>query len=191
MALPSNAPSSISFGGLFYSPDDRVTTPLVDYEMGGIAQLDTSMGLNYQAWRARLDDYQVKLMPDGGAEVVLFEGVHITELSLCFDQNMRWSIGYVQDGILKLNWFDSGVGARVTSVFSNAVNPKMALDDKRASQVAASDMILAYITGNTLFYRQQRDRFLVEYTLRTDLFPGTKLKNIGLNKNMRMQFELV
>lgn len=168
-----------------------MTTPLVDYEMGGVALLDTSQGLNFIPWRVRLDDYQVKLMPDGGSEIVLFEGTHISEISLTFDQNMRWSVGYVQDGILKLNWFDSQVSARVTTVFAAARNPKMALDDKRPAEVATSDMILAYIAGNTLFYRQQRDRFLIERTLRTSLFPGTKLKNIGMNKNMRMQFELV
>ena len=178
-------------GGLFYPPDDRVTTPIVDYEMGGIALLDTSMGLNFRPWRVRLDQYQVKLQPDGGAETVIFEGTNITELSLCFDQNMRYSVGYVQDGILKLNWFDSVANARVITVFAAAVNPKMSLDDKRAMELATSDMILAYIRGNTLYYRQQRDRFTIERSLRTNLFPGTKLKNIGMSKNMRMQFELV
>jgi len=191
MSLPSNQASSISFGGLFYPPDDRVTTPIVDYEMGGIALLDTSMGLNYRPWRVRLDNYEVKLMPDGGEEVVIFEGTQITELSLCFDQNMRYSVGYVQDGLLKLNWFDSVAGTRVVTVFAVAVNPKMTLDDKRPMEVATSDMILAYIRGNALYYRQQRDRFLIERMLRGSLFPGTKLKNIGMNKNMRLQFELV
>lgn len=189
--LPGNIASSISFGGLYYSPDERVTTPLVDYELGGIALLDASQGLMVRAWRVRLDDRTVKLMPDGGVETNLFEANQVTEITLCFDQNMRWSVAYIQDGVLKLNWYDTGVNQRVVTVFSEAVNPKMALDDKRSTQLSNSDMILAYLRGNALYYRQQRDRFTIERLLRDNLFPGTKLKNIGMNKNLRLQFELV
>ena len=189
--LPDNVASSISFGGLYYSPDDRVTTPLVDYELGGIELLDASQGLMVRSWRVRLVDRTVKLMGDGGPEVDLFEANEITELSLCFDQNMRWSVAYIQAGVLKLNWYDTGVNQRVVTSFTEAVNPKMALDDKRVTQLGNSDMILAYLRGNALFYRQQRDRFTIERLLRDNLFPGTKLKNIGMNNNLRLQFELV
>lgn len=176
---------------MYYPPEERVTTPAVDYELGGIALQDTSQGLLVRAWRVRLDDRLVKLQPDGGAEIVLFEESDITEIALCFDQNMRWCVAYMQQGILKLRWYDSSAAAYITSVFSDAVNPKMTLDDKRPSQSEVSDMILAYLRGTTLYYRQQRDRFAVERVLRTGLFPGTKLKNIGMNRNLRMQFELV
>lgn len=189
--LPQNTSSSISFGGMYYPPDERVTTPIVDYELGGIALQDTSQGLLVRAWRARLDDRVVKLQPDGGAEIALFEESDITEIALCFDQNMRWCVAYVQQGVLKLRWYDSLVAAYVTTVFTEAANPKMALDDKRVSQSEVSDMILAYLRGTSLYYRQQRDRFQIERLLRSNLFPGTKLKNIGMNRNLRMQFELV
>jgi hypothetical protein len=190
--LPDNVTSSIGFGGLFVSPDDRVTTPIVDYERGGIALLDTSQGLQVKNWRVYLEDVNVYVLGEGDpSPTLLFSESQITEISLAFDQNMRWSVGYIANGVLKLRWYDSTVSARVTTTFEAAVNPKMALDDKRALSVDTSDMILAYLRGSTLYYRQQRDRFLIERALRTDLFPGTKLKNIGMNKNLRMQFELV
>ena len=192
--LPENRSSSIPLGGFFMSPDDRVTTPIVDYELGGIALNDVTQGLQVKPWKVYLDDVHVYVQPDGGAPTLLFSETKITELALCFDQQMRWTVGYVADGILKLRWFDSSVppnGARVISVFDQVRNPKMALDDKRPLQLANSDMILAYLKGNSLCYRQQRDRFQIERVLETNLFPGTKLKNIGMNKQLRMQFEKV
>lgn len=191
--LPDNVESSISFGGIYLPPDERVTTPVVDYELGGVALNDATQGLLVRGWKATLDGYTVKLQADGSATVHnLFDDVNITALSLAFDQNMRWSVGYIGDGVLKLNWYDSSINERVTSSFgADNQYPKMALDDKRHESLLTSDIILAYIRNNTLYYRQQRDRFLTERALRTNLFPGTKLKNIGLNKNLRLQFELV
>lgn len=190
--LPDNTYSTIPIPGLWTVPDDRVTTPIVDYERGGIALNNTSQGLRAKNWKAWLDDQKVMVQGEGDAfSTQLFEENQITELALAFDQNMRWSIGYVAAGILKLRWYDSNVNAYVISTFAEARNPKMALDDKRPLADQTSDIIFAYIRGNSLYYRQQRDRFTIERLLKDELFPGTKLKNIGLNKNLRMQFELV
>lgn len=191
--LPDNTASSIGFGGLYYSPDDLVTTPLVDYESGGLVLNDSSAGLFAAKWKAWYDGTQVWVQSEIGEPILLFEELFITEITLCFDQNMRWSIGYVAQGVMKLNWYDTYLNARVQTVIPGEANynPKMCLDDKRAMSIQTSDMIFAYLRGNSLYYRQQRDRFQVEYFLRDGLFPGTKLKNIGMNKNMRLQFELV
>lgn len=192
--LPDNRASSLALGGLFMVPDTFVTTPIVDFERGGVALNDPSEGLQSYNWRAWLDDtihqVYVQRYPDGPA-IPIFAAPQITELSLAFDQNMRPAIGYIQAGVLRLNWYDSSVNARVTSVFEEAVNPKMCLDDKRITQRSQSDMILAYLRGRSLFYRQQRDRFQVEYLLRSNIEPNLKLKNVGMNKNLRLQFEMV
>lgn len=189
--LPGNTSSSISIGGLYLPPDERVTTPLVDYELGGVALSDPSQGLMVKVWKAWLQLIDIRLQAEGGVATTLFQATQVTELSFCFDQNMQWAVAYIQEGVLKLRWFDSSVGGYVTSIFSQAVNPKLALDDKRIETIASSDMILAYLRDDALYYRQQRDRFQIEYLLRDNLFPGTKLKNIGMNKNLRLQFELV
>ena len=189
--LPQNRSSSISFGGIYLPPDERTTSPLVDYEMGSLAINDASGGLMQRAWKSYMDDIHVMLQPDGGAPMLLFSALDITELALAFDQNMQWTIGYIQAGVLKLRWFDSLSGGYVTSVFDNARNPRMTLDDKRAETLAQSDVILAYLRGTSMYYRQQRDRFLIERELRSNIYPGMKLKNIGMNRNLRLQFELV
>ena len=55
MALPEDIPSSIAVGGLYLSPDDQLTTALVDYEQAGVDFNDPSGGLQFQTWRAWWD----------------------------------------------------------------------------------------------------------------------------------------
>lgn len=190
--LPENEASIFPLAGAYYSPDERVSSRTVDYELGGVALLDTSQGLMARPWTCWLDGADVKLQADGDPVVhTIATGLSISELTFSFDQNMRWAIAYIQNGVLALRWFDTLVNQYVTSTFGLARNPKMALDDKRPTQFNRSDIILAYIRGNVLYWRQQRDRFLIEYTLKTDLFPNTELRSIGMNTVLRMQFELV
>lgn len=188
--LPDNRASSISFGGIYLPPDDRVVSPLVDYERGGVALNDASEGLMGYNWKCFLDGEDVFLQRDDEAPVFIFTQAQISEISFCFDQNMHYCVSFIQEGVLKLRWFDSFVNNYVTTTFEQAINPRLTLDDKRSESLQTSDIILAYIRGRTLYYRQQRDRFDIERALRTDLFPGARLRNIGMNKNWRVQFEL-
>ena len=176
---------------LYLPPDDKITTPFSDYELGGIALNDASKGLMYQTWHCWLDQFNVWLQAENGDPVLLFQEFDMTEISFTFDQNMRWCVAYIQTGIMKLRWWDSLVNTYVVTTFAAAKTPKLSLDDKRQTQLLKSDMILGYLRDNKLCYRQQRDRFTVERVLRDDLYPGTKLKNIGMGKNLRLQFELV
>jgi hypothetical protein len=191
--LPENQPSIIPLQSAFLPPDERVTSPLIDYERGGVALNDATQGLLVRNWRCWLEDsIYVRLQAEGDPMVhTLFEDDQIEELSFCFDQNMRWAVAYTQLGVLKLRWFDSQLGDYTITVFEAARNPKLAMDDKRPAHLGTNDMILAYIRGNSLCYRQQRDRFSTERTLKDNLYQGTRLKNIGMNSNLRFQFELV
>ena len=189
--LPLDRSSSISVAGLYLPPDDLNTSPLVDYEIGGVGLLDTSQGLLARNWKCWLQGYEVFVQPEGGVPTFLFSAADVSELSFAFDQNMRWSVAYIQAGVLNLRWFDTAASDHVTSSFGEARNPRVTMDDKRASQLQRSDIVLAYIRGTTVYYRQQRDRFLIERTLRTNIFPNTRLKNIGMNRNLRLQAELV
>lgn len=188
--LPQNTYSSIAIPGQFLNPDDRVNSSLVDYEQGGVALNNATQGLMSYTWKCFMEGSTVLLQREGAAEITLFSTDGITELALAFDQNMQYSVAYVQNGILKLRWYDSLVANYITTVFSDARNPCLTLDDKRQTQTGNSDVLLAYIRGTTLYYRQQRDRYSVERTLRTGLFASTILNKIGMSANYRVQFEL-
>ena len=50
-------------------------------------------------------------------------------------------------------------------------------------------MILAYLTGTSLKWRQQRDRYLIEYDWADGILPSLRLKLIGMNRLLRLQAE--
>lgn len=190
--LPDNRASVFPIPGRFCWPDSLVTSRLVDYELGGLAINDASQGLMVQRWtlsyRANTD---VVLKPDSGSETVLFSTSEIEELSLAFDQNMRPHVAYAKADHVHLWWFDTTEGDYVFTDFGVGRCPRLALDDKRPTQVLTSDIIFAYIRGANLYYRQQRDRFATERLLRSNIDARTRLKNIGMSQNWRMQFEFV
>ena len=192
MALPEDIPSTIGVIGSFLAPDIDVTTAILDYERGGVAVQDTSQGVNSYVWACWVDDIHVTIQREGAPPVAVFEQVGILEISFAFDQNMRPQFAYkLASGDIYLRWFDTQLDAYVTNNFGTGRNPRLALDDKRPSQSGRADVIFAYIRGDTLYYRQQRDRYTIERSLRSGISAITKLKNIGMTRNLRLLFELV
>lgn len=180
-----------------YISPDTIDPPnrLTDYELGGIALQDASQGLQVQIWTCRADGATgiVYLSAPVVPEIVLFTAPGISELSLAFDQNMRPFVAFVQGGQAKFRWYDTVLGAnRITDLDVEDRSPKCCMDDKRPWQVAqgANDVILAYLRGDSMYYRQQRDRYEIERLLATGL-EGKRLLKVGMNEAMRLQFELV
>lgn len=192
--MPGNVPSTLAVGGVYAPPDDLVTSPAEDFEMGGIALSDPTQGHLVQTWRLFLDPADRRRVmieaPNHPASLV-FTRDGILEVSFTFDQNMRPAVAYKTEFLMALRWYDTQVNQYITSEFEVGRNPKMTLDDKRRSQQANSDMLFAYIRGTGLYYRQQRDRFTIERLLRANITPNLSLKNIGMNLNWRVQAELV
>ncbi|MBX9754169.1 MAG: hypothetical protein K2X80_05415 [Pseudomonadaceae bacterium] len=193
MAFPDNALSSAPQVSGFAGSRALATTKTVDYEDGGIGIQDTSKGLLYQRWRARLiDGHTVLLDAPNVPAFALYEGAGITEISFSFDSNMRPVLAFVQAGAAKLRWFDSVVGEQViTEIGAGALTPRVSLDDKRivgSDGYQISDVILGYVRDGSLYYRQQRDRFTVERLLATGITKG--LIKIGFSRGLRLQFML-
>jgi hypothetical protein len=191
--LPQNAVSSVAVPSTFLSPDNTASNRLIDIERGGIALNDPSQGLNVQDWTcfiaANGTDVQVK--PDSGSPITLLSQGGIEELAFTFDQNMRPCVAYRVADIAYLRWFDSVSQTFAVTAFAATRNPKLALDDKRITQIAVnSDIIFAYMRGNIVYYRQQRDRFQIERLVRSGVPDGLALVRIGMGQNLRFQFEI-
>lgn len=176
-----------------YLAPDSTDPPnkLTDYELGGVALNDASLGLQYQTWTCRADlaTGEVFLRAPDVAEALLFTAPGITELSLAFDQNMRPFVAYVQEGQARFRWYDTVLGAnRITDLDPLDRTPKCCMDDKRPWQVAqgSNDIILAYLRGGSLYYRQQRDRYETERLLATGI--SGRLLRVGMNVQRRLQF---
>jgi len=163
---------------------------IVDYEDGGVDIQDTSEGLLYQTWKAAIteDKTTILLSADNKAEYTFITGTEITEVSLTFDQNMNPCVAYVEDGISKFYWYDTSIPSYDTLII-NGSTPKVFLDDKRNSQTGNSDILLFYLRDDNLYHGVQRDRFLTEYLLASDV-SSDLISVVGMGKDWRVQIHL-
>jgi len=186
--IPDQRLSTTTLTAPFLHPDGLVTSPLKDYELGGRALNDPSEGLQVQVWACFVDGDDIMIQAGDSTPEVLFTAAGTTEVALAFDQNMRPAVAFTQSGTPKLRWYDTLVGAQVITEYPDVDNLRLGLDDKRQTQLAANDIILAYTRDGGLYFRAQRDRFTIEYTLSTNVGVG-RLLRIGLNTGNRFQFE--
>lgn len=166
-------------------PPSKVTA----YALGGIGIGDTTQGLSYQLWTAEATPTSVDLYSDTQPRITILDQPNVSELSLAFDQNMNYTLAYTQYGQIKLYWFDTFVGNYViTGMPVGSISPRITLDDRRTTQSGNSDMILGYVRNGNLYFRMQRDRFLNEYLLESNV-NGT-LVQMGMNVKNRLQFKI-
>lgn len=194
MSMPDGVLSSEIVPARFSGARSGAITKTVDYEDGGIAIQDPSQGLLYQRWRARLfnagrADAHVMLDAREVPEFVWLTAPNMTEISFTFDPSMRPTVAYVADGQAYMSWFDTVENDYVTTALAaDVITPRVTLDDKRlvgSYGYQNSDVILAYVRGGNLYYRQQRDRYTIEHLLKTSVTPLVK---IGFNRQLRLQF---
>jgi len=184
-----NRLSSDSIRGAFIGGRAFPVAKDADYEIGGKALYDPSEGLNYQVWRCRLINDGVVLYDEKNNATTIYTGADISEISFSFDRNMNIALAFVQGGESKFYWYDSSLGAMtVTNFGSSVITPRVSHDDKRDTQSASSDVILAYVKNSSLYFRAQRDRYQTEYLLKSGDCKG--LIKIGMNSKLRLQFLL-
>ena len=169
------------------------------WDLGGVALNDPSLGLLYQTWHAFCLDGsvgEVYLEADNITPFLWRTFPGISELSLTFDQNMSPFLAFVQNGVARFHWWDTVSAQYVTTDLENgATSPKCSLDDKRkeSQKDNISDILLLYLVGGSLYYRQQRDRYDNAYLISTNPdipHSGLRLGEVGLNIERRFQWRL-
>lgn len=193
MALPDNVLSSQYIEGGFLEPDNLTTGRLEDWERGGKGLSDTSEGVDYQDWYLSYDRETgiVTATPQTtGSPQTLFTLTGITDLNFTFDQNMHPFVCYYTDADEAWYWWwdPIPVGQVFVEMASGVGIPRCCLDDKRPSQVSASDILLVYTLNGNLYYREQRDRFTVEYLLREGV--SGDVHRVGMGDNLRVKFDV-
>lgn len=187
--IPDQMLSSTPVPGDFIERVNRPLAPLIDYERGGAAVGDAGAGRFLQEWKAEVIGADVWLSAESVAPFVYLTRPGITLVSLAFDQNMIPYVAFVDGSGAWLYWFDTSAGGMVTTSIPGARTPRLCTDDKRMIEVANSDVILAYMVGTELRYRQQRDRFQTEIMLATGL--NADLVAVAMADVGRLQFQLV
>ncbi|CAA2393601.1 hypothetical protein [Xanthomonas phage Tabio] len=184
----NNSLSTLPQPSAFVEQVSRRTIPLVDYEMGGVAINDAAQGLQVQLWKVEVLGTDVWLSAPSVPAFLYFSRPDISEVALAFDQNMRPFVAFVQNGVAWLYWYDTQVSAMVFSSFTGAITPRLTTDEKRAIYSSNSDVILAYVRANNLYFRMQRERFQIEHLLASGV--NATLVAIGMNRGNRLQFRL-
>ena len=185
--LPQGRLSTVSRPAPLSGGRANSITNKIDYEEGPVDIEDSSQGLRVQTWKGQVYDQGVFLEDVTGNRTDVLIQPNITEMSFTFDQNAKPIIVYVLYGQTKLWWFDTAVNDRVITDFgAGLLSPRLFLDDKRSMASSINDVLLGYVRIGNLYYRQQRDRYAVEYLLATGVV-GT-LKKIGMGTNLRVQF---
>jgi len=200
MSLPNNQASTGANVARYISPYDRIKLPLEDYEYGGIALNDGSQGLEVQVWHLVYDGEETSptygnftVIPETtGAPVVVINVPNVISCCLAFNQNMDIFIGYElrNNGGAKYYWWDPTLpGYTTTTLTAGSKSLQCCMDDHRAqmTQQGTNDIILGYMRSGTLYYRQQRDRYLTERSLGTGL-GSAKLLRVGMTENNRLWF---
>jgi hypothetical protein len=191
--LPGNVASSISVPGRVLAPDNIGSSLFVDFERGGLAITDASLGLDYQDWQCKYNPStgHVFINPVGDADALYVTIPGASEMAFAFDQSMRPVLAYMVGAVGRLRWYDTTVSSFATTEFTGIRSPRLTLDDKRPSQLGSSDIIFAYIKANgDLCYRQQRDRYETERVLHTGVDPSMRLVAAGMAANLRLHFEI-
>lgn len=190
MSLPENSLSHRPIYGAFLVPEKA--EPLVDFEWGGVDLQNTSQGLQVYIWKCYYRDNWICIENDV-TQYQLIDIENVKQLSLAFDFNMHPVIAYTVEREDKerstfLYWYDTGQAAQITTEYGTAyLTPQVSLDDHRLHQSANADIIFAYIKDENLYYRQQRDRFLIERLLQENV-GDVELTQIGMTTKNRFQF---
>lgn len=188
--LPQNALSTNPVVGNFIQGRAQTVNLLVDYESGGIGLNNPSAGMLYQIWKGELlnlRDIYISA-PNTPRTHLVSTGFACTEISIAFDQNMRPHVAYMDGSFARFYWFDPTIpGPAILTLPAGSRNPKVTLDDKREIHSSDSDIILAYMRGTSLYFRFQRERYLIERLLKTNVV-GDLLK-IGMADSSRVQFQ--
>lgn len=187
--LPENKLSTASTPSRFLVPDKDEDDLLIDFEWGGLDVRDTTQGLGVYIWECIYKDNWIVLKsPNKEINWLNIEGV--AQLGLAFDFNMQPCVTYIKSGRVYLNWFDTSVQQYITTDFGILKSPQISLDDRRDETSNNSDIIFAYVKDRSIYYRQQRDRFNIEYYVGDITQDGVTLVQIGMGRNYRFQFKI-
>lgn len=161
------------------------------WEMGGVGISDPSGGLTYQMWHGvlELDSGTVLLDAPNTPPFVLYSEAGITQMDFSFDQNMKPCLAFTQNGVAKFWWYNTVNLQYEIITLPGAMTPLTLLDDKRSDLLGNSDVILMYLRDGRLYYREQRDRFTVEYD--SQISGVRRLIRVGFTEGLRVQVAVI
>lgn len=187
--IPLNAWTPIPQPVAFNAPGDEPYVALSEIVRGGVGISDGGQGRDVQDWTFYYTGTDIKIKDEAGVDEYTLTVAGVLTLSGSFDANMRPAMTYQTAGGSVLYYYSTVAEAYDTITIADGTSCRVALDDYRDIYNAASDILWFYVRGTTLYWRQQRDRYVTEYTVGA-VTAGMLLKRVGQNVQRRFQCEL-
>ena len=168
-------------------PLDDPYSSLTMRVLGGVAIGDGSQGREVQTWSVDYVAGQIRLLDSSSTVRFTLTVVSVLTVCIAFDTNMSPCIGYTKSDGSYVYFYNSLSAAYETLFVSGAGSCRVCVDKSARFFEAASDVIFAYTLTGQLYYRQQRDRFAVQYLIGPA--SGT-LVRVGPNLDNRLQFQI-
>lgn len=132
---------------------------------GGVALGDGVGGLDVKDWAGRVADGQLHLSAPGVPEAAYLAVPDATSVTFSFDRNMAPAVCWNTPAGAHFYWFDSALPGYTTTSYPGVSNAMVTHDDVRNIAESRSDVVLVYQRAGGLYYRQQRERYLIEHTI--------------------------
>ena len=167
-------------------PADEPYDPLVETVQGGVALNDGSQGRRVRPWTVQYNSPSILIGDETGAIHATLVRPNAATVSLAFDNNMQYNVAYQTSEGTRWYYFDTLTLTYVDRLFPGTSSCRCAVDDTRPEYNTNSDVILGYTRNGFLYYRQQRDRYDIEYPVGPA--PNGKLVRIGQSLLYRLTF---
>ena len=186
--IPGNSFTVTPIVGTFLYLQELPYTPLHQQVLGGVALGDGSMGRLVKPWEVTYASGNITVNPVGGAVELTLAEPDVSSVSLAFDANMSPVIAWQGSVGTTIYFFNGLTSTYVTQTFSGTTSCRVCVDDPREFYSAQSDVMLGYTLNGNLCYRQQRDRYSIEYIASSTT---KQLIKFGPSSVNRLQFGLI
>lgn len=190
--IPTNSLSSVTITSNLIGSKKKRFNIIEDYESGDIALNTVSNGLMFQEWKMWIENNSnILLKPDNQElPILIYSGADIDYITFTFDKNMNLIYLYRESGVWKFNWFDTSTNNKTITEYSNEYSDfQLIFDDKRSEVSNSDDVLLFYVKNKNLYYRQQRDRYTIEYLLKENITGRLCNVCMGANNRLHMKFD--
>lgn len=132
---------------------------------GGVAIENGADGLDVKDWSGRVSSERFYLSAPGVPEFDYLAVPGALSATFAFDRNMAPAVCWNTPTGAQFYWYDSAIPGYTTTAYPGVTNAMVTHDDVRNIAESRSDVVLVYQRAGGVYYRQQRERYLIEHTI--------------------------
>lgn len=178
-------PTNINGGWAHENVTTTLLFPRNDISLGTFSR--SRRTISTDIWSVQINaDKTITVFDQSGSLQETIIGEDPSNVDIAFDQNDRYTITWEEPGNkIYILWFDPVRVDYTTTLIAEGNNPCCSIDDYRSIYIPDSDVFIFYQREDSVFYRMQRDRYLVEYEVSHTL-QDIKLETCGMGTNLRL-----